>query len=62
MKVVKQLSTNKIAYRQIPDFEGGKGILNAHMLFPKISIEDLREIEITEEEWNNIDKLNLTDN
>jgi hypothetical protein len=52
MKVVKQISTGNIIHREIPDFETGKGIINASFI-TGISQSDLEEVEITQTEWDN---------
>src|SRR3990167_2768368 len=51
MKVVKQISTGNIVYRQSPDFEPGKGIECARAMHG-LPITDLEEVEITQAEWN----------
>ena len=51
MKVVKQKSTGKIVYRQSPDFEKGKGLINASII-NSISADDLEEVEINRVEWD----------
>lgn len=58
MKVVKQISTGKIIYSQSPDFETGKGILNAKILNPSIPEADIMEekLNITEQEYQNLIK------
>lgn len=55
MKIVKQISTGKILYRQSPDFEEGKGILNACIEYPDVDKEDMIEIDtiMTEQEYKN---------
>lgn len=55
MKIVKQITTGKILYRSSPDFETGKGILNARTLNPNIPVTDMKEdvispAEIAEEQ------------
>lgn len=50
MKVVRQISTSRIVYREDPDFEVGKGIANA-VVHNGYSKADLKEIEVTQEEW-----------
>lgn len=50
MKVVKQISTGKIAYRSEPEFEAGMGIRNAVAINGGKS-EDYQEIEITDNEY-----------
>lgn len=61
MKIVKQISTGKIIYRQSPDFEAGKGILNAKTLNPNIPETDMQEVEVvwTEAEWDTTMKSQL---
>lgn len=56
MKLVKQISTNKILYRQSPDFEEGKGILNAIAICPDIDATDMVEINFigTEQEYRDL--------
>ena len=56
MKVVKQKSTGKIVYRQSPDFEQGKGIINAS-IFNQIAADDLEEVVITRQEWDDVQKI-----
>ena len=56
MKVVKQKSTGEIVYRQSPDFEKGLGIINAS-IFNQISADDLEEVEITQQEWDDVQKI-----
>jgi hypothetical protein len=50
MKVVKNTKTNRLIYRQQPDFSPGLGILNALALDlgPK---KDLTEIDATPAQW-----------
>ena len=50
MKVVRHKITGRLVYREIPDFEEGKGIINA-ILFGFGSKSELEEIEVTPEEW-----------
>lgn len=49
MKVVKDEQGN-ILYRQVPDFEEGKGILNAVFIHGR-KAEGLAEVEISEAEF-----------
>ena len=55
MKVVKQKSTGKVVYRQSPDFEKGKGLLSASVV-SSVSVDDLKEVEITQLEWDALEK------
>lgn len=59
MKLVKQISTGKILYRQSPDFEEGKGLLNAITLYPEINISDITEIDYigTEQTYQDMIKM-----
>lgn len=54
MKVVKDRDGN-IVYRQIPDFDEGKGIINAVILHG-LNSSELFEVEITQEEWDQASK------
>ena len=61
MKVVKN-KKGEIVYRSEPEFEPGKGKLNAQIINGG-KLEDYEEVEITEEEWNNhVAKLNEAKN
>lgn len=51
MKAVKQISINKLIYKEYPNFKEGKGISNCS-LFKNIPKEDLIEVEVTQEEWD----------
>lgn len=48
MKVVQQISTDKIIHRESPDFAPGMGIQNARFLHPEIPKADMQEVEV---EW-----------
>lgn len=50
MKIVKQISTGKIVYRSIPEFEAGMGIKNA-VAINGGKPEDYQEIDITDNEY-----------
>jgi len=50
MKVVKQISKNKLIFRTQPEFEDGQGIIDANMVLG-IDISDLEETVCTLEEW-----------
>jgi|GEM_PF-2802803 len=56
MKIARQISTGNILYRESPDFEAGKGILNARFLFSEIPENDMEEVElnITEQEYQSM--------
>ena len=51
MKVVKNIQTGRLVHREIPDFEEGKGIINA-VAMGCGSIENLEEIEVTQTQWD----------
>jgi hypothetical protein len=51
MKVVKQISTGKIVYRESPDFKDGQGIINAH-INENIPVMDLQEVDIPQQDWD----------
>ena len=51
-KIVRVKSSGEILYRQEPEFKKGKGLENAFILNPQYKSTDLKEVEITEEEWN----------
>ena len=51
MKVVKQKSTGAIVYRSDPEFEPGKGIMNASRI-KNIPESDLEEVDIIQSEWD----------
>lgn len=50
MRVVRQISTGRLIHREIPNFEWGKGILNA-LIDNDIPVEDLEEVEVTTQAW-----------
>jgi len=50
MKIVRQISTGDILYREATDFAAGKGILNTRLLFPEIPENDMEETTLTEAE------------
>ena len=56
MKVTRQISTGKIVYRQDPEFDDGKGVLNSLVLFPEIPESDLEEVvvDISEKEFQKL--------
>jgi len=58
VRVVKQISTGKLVYRESPDFEDGYGIINAHLMFG-YEIDDLQEITVTVSQWE--DAINTFD-
>jgi hypothetical protein len=51
MRVVRNTSTGRIVYRESPDFEWGKGIVNA-VASDGYTESELEEIEVTEAEWD----------
>lgn len=57
MKIVKQISTGKIVYRSIPEFEAGMGIQNARFLHPEIPKADMQEVEVEWEDSQHQDAL-----
>lgn len=50
MKAVRQISTGRLVWREIPDFEDGQGIINA-AIDGYDNPSDLEEVEITEADW-----------
>ena len=50
MKVVRQIRTSRLVWRECPDFKEGKGKINAAR-FHILPIDDLEEIEATTAEW-----------
>lgn len=50
MKVVRQKSTQRLVYRESPDFVAGKGILNASAI-TRVPISDLEEIDALDTDW-----------
>lgn len=58
MKVTRLKTTGVITYRSDPEFETGKGIKNSLILFrDRVNPNDLEEVEITQEEWDNAGKM-----
>ena len=51
MKVVRHKITGRLVYRQEPDFEEGKGIINA-VLMGEGPEEELEEVEVTQAQWD----------
>lgn len=54
MKAVILKSTSKVVYRQEPEFEEGKGILNAKALYG-YSEEELIEVEVSQDVIDSIE-------
>jgi len=50
MKVVKQISTGEIVYRENPEFKDGRGKINASKI-ERIPIDDLVEEDVPVSEW-----------
>lgn len=50
-KVVKHKKTGITLYRQSPDFEKGKGILNTLRMYPELTAFDIKEVYISDEKF-----------
>jgi len=60
-KVVRHIPTGDYVYREVPDFEDGKGIINAVSMFG-YDPADLEEIVITIAEWEAYQAQELAEN
>jgi len=50
MKVVKNIKTNRLVYREEPDFKKGLGIKNA-IIFDLGMPDELKEVTVTQAQW-----------